>query len=93
MVILILFRKSKKLKYFNEKLKEMNIFYKNENNDKFINYNFMEKDIYKIMYYMLYFKLTIENEEFFIKIYYKQNQLTEKEKIDWRIQQFTRFGK
>ena len=45
MVILILFRKSKILKNFNKKLTEMNIFYKNENNDKFINYHFMEKDI------------------------------------------------
>ena len=94
MVILILFKKSKTLKKFNKKLLEMNIFYKDEYNDKFINYRVNDKDIYKIMYYMLYYQLKIENEEFFIKVYYKQNKLlTEKEKIDWRIQQFTRFGK
>ena len=42
---------------------------------------------------MLYYKLEIENEEFFIKVYYKQNKLTEKEKLDFRIQEFIRFGK
>ena len=93
MVILILFRKSKILKNFNKKLTEMNIFYKNENNDKFINYHFMEKDINKLMYHMLYYNLNIQNEEFFIKLYYKQNKLSEKDKLDWKIQQFTRFGK
>ena len=94
MVILILFKKSKKLNELNKKLLKMNIFFEKENNDRFINYRFIEKDIYKIMYYILYYQLKIENEEFFIKVYYKQNKLlTEKEKIDWRIQEFTRFGK
>ena len=94
MVILILFKKSKKLNELNKKLLKMNIFFEKEYNDRFINYRFIEKDIYKIMYYMLYYQLKIENEEFFIKIYFKQNKLlTEKEKIDWRIQEFTRFGK
>ena len=94
MVILILFKKSKKLNELNKKLLKMNIFFEKEYNDRFINYRFIEKDIYKIMYYMLYYQLKIENEEFLIKIYFKQNKLlTEKEKIDWRIQQFTRFGK
>ena len=94
MVILILFKKSKKLNELNKKLFKMNIFFEKEYNDRFINYRFIEKDIYKIMYYMLYYQLKIENEEFFIKVYYKQNKLlTEKEKIDWRIQEFTRFGK
>ena len=94
MVILILFKKSKKLNELNKKLLKMNIFFEKEYNDKFINYRFNDKDIYKIMYYILYYQLKIENEEFFIKVYYKQNKLlTEKEKIDWRIQEFTRFGK
>ena len=94
MVILILFKKSKKLNELNKKLLKMNIFFEKEYNDRFINYRFNDKDIYKIMYYILYYQLKIENEEFFIKVYYKQNKLlTEKEKIDWRIQEFTRFGK
>lgn len=91
--MLILFRKSKKIIDFNKKLSEMNIFYSKENNDKFLNYKFLNKDIYKIMYYMLYYKLQIENEEFFIKLYYKQNKLSEQQKLEFRIQEFRRFGK
>lgn len=78
----------------NLKKNEIGIKYKKENNFPSINYRSKISDINKIMYYILYYKLEIENEEFFIKWYFKNNnKLSEKEKQDYKIQEFKRFGK
>ena len=45
------------------------------------------------MYYILYNSLIIENEEFYIKWYFKNNKLTENEKSEYMQMQFKRFGK
>ena len=62
--VLILFKKSKKLKLFNNQLDDNNIIYKKESNLPFYNYTFKMQNINKIMYYILYNNLIIENEEF-----------------------------
>ena len=91
--ILILFRNSKKLKAFDKQLLENKIIFKKENNTPFFNYQFKMVQINKIMYYILYNNLIIENEEFFIKLYFKNNKLTQSEKDNYMQLQFERFGK
>ena len=51
------------------------------------------QNINKIMYYILYNNLIIENEEFFIKLYFKHNKLSDNEKDEYMRMQFKRFGK
>ena len=91
--VLILFKNSKKLKSFEKQLNDNDIIYKKESNLPFYNYNFKMKNINKIMYYILYNNLVIENEEFFIKWYFKNNKLSENEKNEYMQMQFERFGK
>ena len=91
--VLILFRNSKKLKSFDKQLVENKLIFKKENNKPFVNYQFKMVHINKIMYYILYNNLIIENEEFFIKWYLKNNKLTQSEKNDYMQMQFDRFGK
>ena len=91
--VLILFRNSKKLKIFDKQLLENKIIFKKENNTPFFNYQFKMVQINKIMYYILYNNLIIENEEFFIKWYFKNNKLTQSEKDNYMQLQFERFGK
>ena len=91
--VLILFRNNKKLKLFDKQLLENKIIFKKENNTPFVNYNFKMVQINKIMYYILYNNLIIENEEFYIKWYFKNNKLTQSEKDNYMQLQFQRFGK
>ena len=91
--VLILFKKSKKLKLFDKQLNDNNIRYDKVNNLPFYNYMFKMQNINKIMFYILYNNLIIENEEFFIKWYIKNNKLNEDEKNDYIKLQFKRFGK
>ena len=91
--VLILFKNSKKLKSFEKQLNDNDIIYKKESNLPFYNYNFKMKNINKIMYYILYNNLVIENEEFFIKWYFKNNKLSENEKNEYMQMQFKKFGK
>ena len=93
MGVLILFKNSKKLKLFDKQLKDNNIIFKKESNLPFYNYTFKMQNIHKIMYYILYNSLIIENEEFYIKWYFKNNKLTENEKSEYMQMQFKRFGK
>ena len=69
--VLMLFRNSKRLKSFDKQLNDNDIIYKKVSNIPFYNYNFKMKNINKIMYYILYNNLTIENEEYFIKSMHK----------------------
>ena len=57
------------------------------------NYTLKMQNINKIMYYILYNNLIIENEEFYIKWYFKNNKLSETEKNEYMQMQFKRFGK
>ena len=91
--VLILFKNSKKLKLFDKQLNDNNIIYKKESNLPFYNYQFKMVQINKIMYYILYNNLIIENEEFYIKWYFKNNKLSENEKNEYMQLQFKRFGK
>ena len=91
--VLILFKNSKKLKLFDKQLNDNNIIYKKESNLPFYNYTFKMQNINKIMYYILYNNLIIENEEFYIKWYFKNNKLSENEKNEYMQLQFKRFGK
>ena len=91
--VLILFKNSKKLKSFEKQLNDNDIIYKKESNLPFYNHNFKMKNINKIMYYILYNNLVIENEEFFIKWYFKNNKLSENEKNEYMQMQFKKFGK
>ena len=81
------------MKLFNKQLEENNIIYKKESNTPFYNYNFKMQNINKILYYILYNNLIIENEEFYIKWYFKNNKLSENEKSEYMQLQFKRFGK
>ena len=91
--VLILFRHSIKLKLFDKQLNDNNIRYDKVNNLPFYNYTFKMIQINKIMYYILYNNLIIENEEFFIKWYFKNNKLSENEKNNYMQTEFKRFGK
>ena len=91
--VLILFKNSKKLKSFEKQLNDNDIIYKKESNLPFYNYYFKMKNINKLMYYILYNNLVIENEEFFIKWYFKNNKLSENEKNEYMQMQFKKFGK
>ena len=91
--LLILFRNSRKLKIFNKQLNDNYIICKKDSNLPFYNYTFKMQNINKIMYYILYNNLIIENEEFYIKWYFKNNKLSETEKNEYMQMQFKRFGK
>ena len=91
--VLILFKNSKKLKLFDKQLNDNNIIFKKESNLPFYNYQFKMVQINKIMYYIFYNNLIIENEEFYIKWYFKNNKLSENEKNEYMQLQFKRFGK
>ena len=91
--VLILFRHSIKLKQFDKQLNDNNIIYKKVNNLPFYNYTFKMQNINKIMFYILYNNLIIQNEEFFIKWFLKNNKLSETQKSEYIQLQFKRFGK
>ena len=89
MIILISFKKCAILKKFDKKLKEDNIEFDKESNDNWYNYRFN-----MISYYIIYFNLKIQNEEYFIKQYIKHHKnLTEKEKDNIFFEERKRFGK
>ena len=86
--------KSKNLKKFELKLKNENIEYSRELNDDWYNFRFNEKNIEIIKYYILYFKLVIQNEHFFIIDYFRlHKKITDKEKNEIIINERKRFGK
>ena len=95
MVILICFKKSNStLKKFDKKLKEHNMEFDKENNDDWYNYHFKDININMISYYIIYFNLKIQNEEYFIKQYIKLNKnLTQQHKDEYMKMEFKRFGK
>ena len=89
MIILISFKKCAILKKFDKKLEEDNIEFDKESNDNWYNYRFN-----MISYYIIYFNLKIQNEEYFIKQYIKHHKnLTEKEKDNIFFEERKRFGK
>ena len=69
MIILICFKKCAILKKIDKKLKEENIEFDKESNDDWFNYRFNDRQINMISYYVIYFNLKIQNEEYFIKQY------------------------
>ena len=86
--------KSKNLKNFETKLRNENIIYLKEKNDEWYNFRFNEKNIEIIKYYILYFKLVIQNEHFFIIDYFRlHKKLTNEEKNEIIIIERKRFGK
>ena len=94
MVILICFKKSIILKKFDKKLKEEDIEFDKESNDDWYNYRFNDKNINMISYYIIYFNLKIQNEEYFIKQYIKHHKnLTQQEQDAIFISERKRFGK
>ena len=85
---------TKKLKFFEAKLKNENIEYSKEKNDNWYNFRFNEKNIEIIKYYILYYKLIIQNEHFFIIDYFRlHKKLTNEEKNEIIINERKRFGK
>ena len=86
--------KSKNLKKFELKLKNENIEYSRELNDDWYNFRFYEKNIEIIKYYILYYKLVIMNEHFFIIDYFRlHKKLTDEEKNEIIINERKKFGK
>ena len=86
--------KSKNLKNFETKLRNENIIYSKEKNDEWYNFRFNEKNIEIIKYYILYFKLVIQNEHFFIIDYFRlHKKLTNEEQNEIIINERKRFGK
>ena len=77
-----------------KKLKNENIEYLIEKNDNWYNFRFNEKNIEIIKYYILYYKLIIQNEHFFIIDYFRlHKKLTNEEKNEIIINERKRFGK
>ena len=94
MVILICFKKSAILKKFDEKLKKENIEFDKQPNDDWYNYRFNDKNINMISYYIIYFNIKIQNEEYFIKQYIKHHKnLTQEQKDAIFFEERRRFGK
>ena len=94
MVILICFKKSTIIKKFDEKLKKEDIEYDKQSNDDWYNYRFNDKNINIISYYIIYFNLKIQNEEYFIKQYIKHHKnLTQAQKDNIFFSERKRFGK
>ena len=92
--ILICFKKSNILKKFDKKLIDNNIEFDKQNNDNWFNYRFNDKNINTIQFYIIYFNLKIQNEEYFIKQYFKLNKsLTQQQKDDVFFNERKRFGK
>ena len=66
-IILICFkRNNKNLKQFDKKLNEDNIEFDKQSNHDWYNYRFNDKNINTISFYIIYFNLKIQNEEYFI---------------------------
>ena len=63
------------MKLFNEQLNENEILYKTEINKPLVNYTFKMANINKITYYILYNNSFIDNEEFYMIWYFKNNTL------------------
>ena len=94
MVILICFKKCSILKKFDKRLKEEHIEFDKESNDNFYNYRFNDKNINLVSYYIIYFNIKIQNEEYFIKMYIRYHKnLTETEKNNIFFEEMKRFGK
>ena len=94
MVILICFKRCSILKKFDKKLKEENIEYDKQSNDDWYNYRFNDKNINMISYYIIYFNLKIQNEEYFIKQYIRYHKnLTQAQKDNIFFSERKRFGK
>ena len=89
-IILICFkRNNKNLKKFDKKLNE-----EKETNDDWYNYRFNNKNIQIISYFIIYFSLKIENEEYFIREYIRLHKnLSEKECDEVFFSERKRFGK
>ena len=94
-IILICFkRNNKNLKKFDKKLNEEKIDFQKETNDDWYNYRFNNKNIQIISYFIIYFCLKIENEEYFIREYIRiKKNLTEKECEQVFLLERKRFGK
>ena len=68
--------------------------YTKELNDDWYNFRFNEKDIEIIKYYILYFKLIIQNEHYYIIDYFRlHKKITIEEKNKCIIMERKRFGK
>ena len=93
-IILICFKKSKTLKKFDKKLKDDNIEFDKEKNNDWYNYRFNDEQINLISFYIIYFNLKIQNEEYFIKQYIRLHKnLTQSERDKFFIEERKRFGK
>ena len=72
----------------------LNIEYLKEKNDDWYNFRFNEKNIEIIKYFILYIKLVIQNEHFFIIDYFRlHKKLTDQEKNEVIFIERKRFGK
>ena len=94
-IILICFkRNNKNLKQFDKKLNEEKIDFSKEANDDWFNYRFNNKNIQIISYYIIYFRLNIENEEYFIREYIRiKKNLTQDQRDKIFVDERKRFGK
>ena len=94
LLICFLVKSKKNLEKFETKLKNENIEYSKEKNDDWYNYRFYEKNIEIIKYYILYYKLVIQNEHYYIIDYFRlHKKLTNEEKNQIIINERKRFGK
>ena len=87
-------RNNKNLKKFDKKLNEEKIQYDKETNDDWFNYRFNNRNIQIISYYIIYFCLQIQNEEYFIKQYIRLHKnLTQEQRDKIFFDERKRFGK
>ena len=65
-----------------------------ESNDNWYNYRFNDKNINTIQFYIIYFNLKIQNEEYFIKQYIRLHKnLTQEQRDKIFFDERKRFGK
>ena len=92
-MILTCFKKSNILKKFDKKWNEDNIEFDKQSNDDWYNYRLNDKNINTISFYIIYFNLKIQNEEYFIKQYIRLHKnLTQEQRDEIFISERKRFG-
>ena len=74
-IILICFKKSNILKKIDKKLNEEKREFDKQSNDDWYNYRFNESSINIISFYIIYFNLKIQNEEYYIKQYIRLHKI------------------
>ena len=89
MTISIKFKKNKRIQEFENELILKNIYFDKQIN----NYIFNDKDINIIQYYIIYYNLSINNHDYFVRQYIKLFHILDKNEINKLLmREYSRFN-